>query len=367
MECPVLGSMKLAFHAVGTGLVRPMYTLRSSVLLPGKVPSDVLEKLVFTRLGKKDPSVLLGPGVGQDASLLQVGDRVLVASTDPITGSIEDVGWLAVHVNANDIAAFGVPPKWFLASIMLPGGSSVEEVRRIMSQIDGASKELGIAVAGGHTEVTESIDHPIVAGFMLGVTSPGEYVTSSGARPGDSIVITKTIAMEGTAILAAECHDFLTSSLDERVLEDARRLREQISVVREGVTAFKTGHLTSMHDPTEGGLSGGIHEISDASNVGFCISMDAMPIDESTRQICEALGINPLELISSGCMLMTCQANYTDDVVKSITTEGVQAAVIGEVVEDKNHRVISDGGNEVQLPRPRTDALWDALKRTTVP
>ncbi len=255
-------------------------------MLHGKLPPDVLERLVFTRLGSKDPDLILGPGTGRDAALIRIGDNILVASTDPITGSIEDVGWLSVHVNANDIATFGVTPRWFFASLMVPSGSTVADVGRIMEQIDEASKPLGIAVAGGHTEFTGGIDRPIVAGFMLGITREGQYVTSAGAQPSDSIVITKTIGLEGTAILAAEGAKVLSRRVSERVLADARRLREQISVVKEGLAAFETGHVTAMHDPTEGGFAGGIHEVCDASGVGFEMDLDAIPIHPSTLSIC---------------------------------------------------------------------------------
>ncbi|MHA2084227.1 MAG: AIR synthase related protein, partial [Candidatus Thorarchaeota archaeon] len=143
-------------------------------MLPGKVPPDVLERLVFPNVGKRDHNLILGPAIGQDASLIRFGDKVLVVSTDPITGAVEDIGWLAVHINANDIATFGVPPKWFLNSIMLPVGYTQEDLKRIMEQIDEAANSLEISVAGGHTEITEGIDRPIIAGFMLGETSEGE-------------------------------------------------------------------------------------------------------------------------------------------------------------------------------------------------
>ncbi|MHA1577044.1 MAG: AIR synthase family protein [Candidatus Thorarchaeota archaeon] len=331
-------------------------------MLPGKVPPDVLKKYVFTRLGKTHPDLLLGPGVGQDASVIRFGDKVIIVSTDPITGSIEDIGWLAVHVNANDIATFGVAPKWFLNSIMLPPGYTPEDLGRIMSQIDEAAKSLGIAVVGGHTEITEEIEKPIIAGFMLGETSEGEYVTSSGASPGDSIIMTKTIAIEGTSILASEGFDVLSKSLGEDVVNEAKQLRNNISVVREGIVAFQTGHLTAMHDPTEGGLAGGLHEICDASGVGFRIDSDQIPIHPSTQAICDLLKIDSLELISSGCMLMTCGTVLAEDVIKAIEAEGIKAAVIGTITEHESERITTTKGKEMKMSSPKTDALWIALK-----
>jgi hydrogenase maturation factor len=331
------------------------------MMLHGKLPPDALERLVFTRLGQKDPDLILGPGTGRDAALIRIGESIIVASTDPITGSIEDIGWLSVHVNANDIATFGVAPRWFFVSIMLPSGSGGAEVGRIMEQIDDAAKSLGITVAGGHTEVTGGIDRPIVAGFMLGVTSEGRYVTSSGAHPGDSIILTKTVGIEGTAIIAAEGAAVLARRVGERVLSDARSLRSQISVVGEGLAAFETGYVTAMHDPTEGGLAGGIHEICDASGVGFEIDLDAIPIHPSTQSICRELDINVLELISSGCMILTCDSGHSSDVIERIKMAGVEARVIGSIVQDRNQRDSISGQRRNTLARPSTDALWHAL------
>lgn len=325
------------------------------------MPPEVLERLVFTHLGRENPDLILGPGIGQDASLIRFGDKILVASTDPITGSIEDIGWLAVHINANDVATFGVQPKWFLTSIMLPPGSTESEVGRIMEQIDNAANDLGIAVAGGHTEITKGLDRPIVAGFMLGETIEGGYVTSSGAQPGDDIIMTKTAAIEGTAILAAEGASVLTKRLGASIIEEARRIRNQISVVKEGVTAFQTGYLTAMHDPTEGGLTGGIHELCDASRVGFEIDIDMVPIHPATKIICNELDVNIMELISSGCMVMTCKSGHSENVIKAINSKGIEAKVLGTIVEDSAIRIGISEGQISELSCPSTDALWSAL------
>ena len=331
-------------------------------MLPGKVPPEILESHVFKHLGKSHPDLILGPSLGQDASLIRFGDRVLVASTDPITGSVEDIGWLAVHINANDIATFGVQPTWFLNSIMLPVGSTPSDLEHIMKQIHEAASSLNITVAGGHTEITEDIDKPIIAGFMLGETVPGQYVTSSGATAGDSIILTKSVAIEGTAILAAEGRSYLTSKLGSELVESAISLRDYISVVKEGVASFNTGHITAMHDPTEGGLANGIHELCTASGVGFRINYQSIPVHASTKAICDFLAVNPLNLISSGCMLMTCHVDNSKDVLATLEKIGVDACVIGQILEDKNIRLVEYPDSESDLGVPTTDALWGALK-----
>ncbi|TFG27735.1 hydrogenase [Candidatus Thorarchaeota archaeon] len=353
--------MNLLFMHQAQAIYAP---LRSSYLMePGKVPPEVLESIVYANLGIKDSDVLLGPGLGEDAALIKIGDKVIVAATDPITGSIEDIGWLAVHVNANDIATFGVAPRWFLASVMLPYGFTSDALETIMQQIDDAAKNLGIAVVGGHSEITERINQPIVTGFMIGLTNNNEYVTSHGAQPGDSLILTKCVGLEGTSILASEGYSYLIQYLDDSILQEAMNLRHQISVVSEGVNAFQTGFVTAMHDPTEGGVSGGIHELCDASNVGFEIEYERIPIAKSTKRICEVLNINPLELISSGCMLISCIPDHSQDIIETLDSVGVESKVIGSLTNDKKHHKLSIEGSLVDLSRPKTDALWGALKK----
>jgi hydrogenase expression/formation protein HypE len=332
-------------------------------LLPGKIPPEILQSIVFSKLGKVDSDVLLGPELGEDAAVIKIGNQVVVAATDPITGSVEDIGWLAVHVNANDIATFGVAPRWFLTSIMLPPGYTHEQLGKIMHQIDTAAKGLDIAVAGGHSEITGSITQPIVVGFMMGIAPAGEYVTSSGAKAGDSIIVTKTIGIEGTSILATEGKSYLKGKISDTEIEEGQDLRHLISVVKDGLTAYQTGFVHAMHDPTEGGLSGGVHELCDASGVGCELDNNLIPLTEATRQICEVLEINPLELISSGSMLISCDSEHASQVIEELATVGIDAVTIGSVVTDSTHRKIIVDGSSQELPRPTTDALWAALKK----
>jgi len=334
-------------------------------MLPGKVPPEILQKIVFEKLGVRDPDVLLGPKLGEDAAVIRIGGQVIIAATDPITGAVADVGWLAVHVNANDIATFGVAPRWFLASIILPSSSTTDQLQSIMKQIDGACKTLGIAVAGGHSEITEGIDRPIIAGFMMGIADDGNYVTSSSAKPGDSIIVTKTVGLEGTSILAKEGEAYLAGKIPSTTIVHAQQLRNQISVVAEGLAAFETGYVTAMHDPTEGGFSNGLHELCDASNVGFEIYSDAIPVDPSTHIICSELDISPLDLISSGSMIICCKNEHVNEIVNTIRTRGIEVTVIGTIVENPKRRILVTESDGIPLQRPKTDALWDALKKVS--
>jgi len=330
----------------------------------GKVPAETLKKIVFEHLGAERDEVILGPSLGEDGALIKVGDKVLISSMDPITGAVERIGWLAVNVNANDVATFGVRPSFFSSCLLLPEDSTEDTVQIICEQIDLAAKKLGISVIGGHSEVTPHLDRPIVVGCALGVTEPGRYVTSSGSRPGDQLILTKGAGIEGTAILATERYNRLEEKLGKSLLNSAGKFYEQISVVEEAVLAFNKGGVTAMHDPTEGGIAGGIHELADASNLGVKIFEERIPIAPETLQICEYFQVDPLQLISSGALLISVKPDCVEKVLKELTDHNIKAAVVGEFLEDPAKRVLLRcSGTASDLVRPISDHLWSALEK----
>ncbi|MFX1517952.1 MAG: AIR synthase family protein, partial [Promethearchaeota archaeon] len=301
--------------------------------LPGKVPTKVLEEIVFRNLGAKRDDVVLSPSIGEDAAIIQAGNELLAVSSDPITGAEEWLGWLAVHVSANDVATRGVQPRWFNSIILLPKNSTAELVEKICTQMDKAASQLNVAIVGGHCEVTLGIDHPIVTGCAIGVAEEGKYVTCGGARIGDSIILTKGTGIEGTAILASDRHTDLLQVFDENFLNQAERFFEKISVVKDALTAFRTGGVSAMHDPTEGGVAGGLHELADAANVGFNVHEENILVPEETHKICAHFDVDPLQLISSGSLLIVAEESKTDEIISSLSKSGVQSSIIGEVTE----------------------------------
>ncbi|MFQ6094649.1 MAG: AIR synthase family protein, partial [Candidatus Bathyarchaeia archaeon] len=329
----------------------------------GKIPADILSEVVFKRLGEKREDIILGPSLGEDGAIIRVGDRVIVSAMDPITGAVERIGWLAVNINANDIATFGVRPAFYSSCILLPENSGKEVVQTICSQMHLAAKKLGIAIIGGHCEVTPQLPRPIVIGCGMGVTESGRYVTSSGSKPGDLLILTKGAGVEGTAILADERKDLLMEKLGEPLVRSAEAFYNQISVVEEAILAFETGGVTAMHDPTEGGIAGGIHELADAADLGFKIYEEKIPIALETSEICHIFGIDPLQLIGSGALLISVNEDRADEVVRNIIDRGIKASIIGKFLEDPHKRVmIHKDGSERKLIRPVSDHLWLALE-----
>ena len=333
-------------------------------LPPGKIPVDILKEVVFKNLGADRKEVIVGPSAGIDGAVLDLGDKSLIVSMDPITGAVERIGWLAVNVNANDVATFGVEPAFLFSCILLPENADRKLVETISAQMNAAAKDLGIAIVGGHCESTPGLTNPIVVGCTMGLTERGRYVTAGGAKPRDKLILTKSAGIEGTAILATDREPELKKAMRVTVLQNAKNFYNQISVVKDALTACKTGGVHAMHDPTEGGVAGGIHEIADASNLGVKVFEEAIPVQPETAQICSYFQIDPLQLISSGALLISAEAKSASETVRNLKLERIQASVIGEFTENTDQRVLvqKDGGTKA-LPRPLSDHLWTALRR----
>ncbi len=328
----------------------------------GKIPVKLLEEVVFKNLGVKRGEIILGPAAGFDGAVIELGDKTLIVSMDPITGATERIGWLAVNVNANDVATFGVEPAFLFSCILLPENAHEKAVEIICVQMDKAARDLGMAIVGGHCEVTPGLRNPAVVCCAMGITEKDNYVTAGGAKPLDRLILTKTAGIEGTAILASDREDQLKKKVNASVLRRAKGFFSQISVVKEALIASKAGGVDAMHDPTEGGVLGGIHEMADASNLGVRVLEEEIEIQPETSEICEFFKIDPLQLISSGSLLISARPESAERIIESLKRNGVHASNIGEFKEDREDRTLEGRNGAVQtLPRPLPDHLWLAL------
>lgn len=330
------------------------------MLKPGKLPVEILKNCIQMS-GAYDPRVVIGPRFGEDCAVMDLGDRYLVTKTDPVTFTSEEIGWYAVNVNANDVAVMGAKPLWFQASLLFPVGTVEDTVRQVFAQIDAACKELGIAVTGGHTEVTAAVAQPVVVGDMHGLVEKNHLVTSSGARPGDVVVMTKSAGIEGTSILASEKGEELKGKVPERLLTEACALRKTpgISVVREALLAAEHG-VTAMHDPTEGGVAMGLYELAEASGCLLEINGDRIPILPSTAALCCHFGLDPLGLISSGTLLLTIAEKNWQNLAKAFQDQGVTATPVGVVRFGKGIVALS-AGKRVPFVYSEADELTKVL------
>ncbi len=330
----------------------------------GKVPSDILRRVVFERLGVPCDRLLQGPHVGEDAAVIDNGDRVLVVATDPITGAVGNVGWLAVHINANDVASTGARPLWFLCVTLLPEGAGEELLKGIMEQMHAACIEVGVSLIGGHTETTPGLDRPILIGFMMGEAEKDRYVTTGGAVPGDAIILTKGAGIEGTAILAEDLERYLRGRVDEDILQSAQKMINRISVVPEAMKAVEIGGVHSLHDPTEGGLLNGIWEMAEASGVGAEIWEESVPVAEETRIVCEALEVDPLKLMGSGALMIVVEPERAGEMVEALQEMGVEASVIGEIKTLEYGRILlKKDGISVPIEAVDQDEVYRLLEK----
>ena len=300
---------------------------------PGKFPAAFLERLL-AKVEIEDDRVLLGPRVGEDTAVLDFGDRLLVAKTDPVTFATDLIGWYAVHINANDVACAGAVPRWFLGTLLVPEGTTEVGAEGIFDQVLEACGELGVTLVGGHSEVTRGIDRPLMVGCMLGEVEQGNAVSTGGAQDGDSIVLTKGIALEGTALLARDA----TAALENAGVEGSTISRAKellfspgISVVKDALTACAASPVHSLHDPTEGGLATGLWEVARAAGLGLAVEEGSIPVLPECTEICRALGLDPLGLVASGALLITLAPEDAPRVMSALEGEGIDAFEIGRI------------------------------------
>jgi hydrogenase expression/formation protein HypE len=306
--------------------------------------------------------VVVGPRFGEDAAVIDMGKTYLVAKTDPITFTRERIGWYAVNINANDIATLGARPRWFLATLLLPErGTNRTLAQSIFQDILKACRSLGITLCGGHTEITSGLDRPIVVGLMLGEVEKSRLVRKESQRPGDLVILTKGVAVEGTAILAREKARILEAGLGPTAIRRARRLlfRPGISVVRDAGLALKYGEIHALHDPTEGGLLSGLYELARAGRVGLRVWLDKVPILPETQAFQPILRFDPFALIASGALLLVASARTAGGVLAGLARAGIRSAIIGEVrPASEGMSVLPPGGARLRpLAVPARDEI----------
>jgi len=301
----------------------------------GKLPPELLRPLLAS-LGSSDPSVVVGGAVGEDAAVIDAGGPdLLVAKTDPITFAGENAGAYLLAVNSNDLAAMGAEPRWLLVTALLPEGVERDSAARIFESLKCACEGADVLIVGGHTEITMGLDRPILVGCLLGTVARDRLVRTSGARPGDAILLAGGVAIEGTAILAREHADALRAAgVEESVIVGAALWLEDpgISVLPAARVLNASGTVHAMHDPTEGGIVTALHEIAEAAGVGIRVDSSAIPVLPECRIICGALGIEPLGLLASGALLATLDPSDAEEEIGSLRRSGIRAARIGEIV-----------------------------------
>jgi HAD superfamily hydrolase (TIGR01509 family) len=342
-----------------TGLGELERLVRMGIPLPaGKLPNDLL-KSFLAQLDINDPAVIIKPGVGEDTAAIDVADeQVLVLKSDPITFATDAIGHYAVLVNANDIATSGAVPRWFLTTIMVPCGITPSLICCIMSDLQTMCRRWNITLCGGHTEITDAVTRPVVSGMLAGTVARQSLIDKRNMRPGDRILLTKAIAVEGTAIIAREFAKRLSEKkMSETEIETCQGFLSRISIIDEARIAAGLKGVSAMHDVTEGGLASALTELGIAGGNKLEIDMDQIPVYPETEKICRLLGIDPMGLIGSGSLLICCRQNVCDRLEARIRDAGIQVTCIGKALEAGHGIVARQHHRRVAWPEFKVDEI----------
>lgn len=311
----------------------------------GKLDNDLLKKIVIDKIKYRRDEVLTRPGIGEDCAVLDYGEYECVVSTDPITAAIEKIGSLAVHISCNDVASNGIEPIGLLLTVLLPEGTTEDDVESLMAQASEAAEELQVEIIGGHTEITSAVAQPVIVSTAIGKGPKGASQKAAQMKPGDYIYITKSAGLEGTGIMATDKHEEIEKILSHAEYEEATNMLGEVSVVKEGVIAGKIG-TSGMHDITEGGVLGAVWEMCNISNTGAKIRIDDIPVAPVTEKICKAFDLNPLRLISSGSMMIIISPDKSAELEQVMAEANIKLTQIGEITTKENGDDITPPGSD---------------------
>lgn len=324
----------------------------------GKVPTEVLEEVIFKNIKHRRSEVLVRSNIGEDCAVVDFGEKVCVMSTDPITGAVKDIGSLSIHISCNDIASNGVEPVGIMMTILAPVGTTKEDLDYVMGEASKAAASINVEIIGGHTEITDAVNRMVISTTAIGIQTKNNIITSKGAKVGDAVIMTKHAGLEGAAILAADLEKKLKDKVSQQTIEVAKTFANDISVVKEGILAGEIG-VSSMHDVTEGGILGALWELAEVSGLGIEVDQDKIFIRQETQEICSALSINPLRLISSGVMVMTVAEDKKKLLLETLKQQGIEATEIGRMVE--KDRILIHGDERHVIEAPEVDELYKVI------
>ncbi len=326
----------------------------------GKLPLEFLDALL-SQYTRTDERLVTGPRVGEDVAVIDMGDRYMVVKTDPITFATDQIGWYAVHVNANDVVTSGARPLWMLNTVLLPTESTTPAlVEGIFCQLHEACESLGIVLVGGHTEVTWGLDRPIVVGVLIGEVPRERLLTTAGAQENDQVLLVKGIPIEGAAIIARERYaELLRRGMERELLDRACNylFDPGISVVQAAYIAAEHAGVHAMHDPTEGGLATGLHELAFASGTGLRLYADRVPVLAEGAALCQAMDLDPLGVIASGALLVAVAPEHATALQEAYRAQDIPCAHIADLVPQSEGIMLVDGQEQRPLPRFDTDEI----------
>ncbi|TXG82340.1 MAG: hydrogenase expression protein [Thermomicrobiales bacterium] len=335
----------------------------NAALPVGKLPFELLGSLL-SGLTVDDESVIVGPGLGRDAAVIDIDGTLLVIKNDPITFVSQEAALYLVNVNANDLSCLGATPRWMLVTALLPeSGSTPSLVSDLFRQLTDTCKQLGIALIGGHTEVTAGVPRPILVGTLIGTAGPSGLLYPGQAQRGDRLLLARPAGIEGTALLALERPDELTEAFGPEFVTQAQRLLHDpgISVVPIARALLETGAVTALHDPTEGGVATGVREIAAASGLGAVMDRGLVPLLDTTTRVATHFQIDPLGMLSSGTLLAAISPANVERVIDHCADLGIETAIIGKLTTAESGFHLIESNRSGELPTFQTDEVTRAL------
>lgn len=325
----------------------------------GKLDSDLLQSAVLNRIGHRRGEVKMNGGIGRDCAVVAI-DGDCVISSDPITADVGDIGTLAVLVSCNDVASTGADPIGLTMTVLLPEGTTSEDVAAMVRQAEYAASRSGIDIVGGHTEVTNAVRQPVICATAFGRLSKETAAKKDAPRRGDVLLLTKSAGLEGAAVLATDRAEDLKNVLTDDELQEAKDMMCDVSVAEEGRTAGEVG-TSAMHDVTEGGVFGAVWELAEAAGVGAWIDRTWIPVRDVTKKICDHYGIDPYRLISSGAMLLSARPEKAARIRAELAAKGIPCAQIGMIMNREDGVMEIADGALVEIAPPKKDELYRAL------
>ncbi|MDA4117502.1 MAG: AIR synthase family protein [Thaumarchaeota archaeon] len=338
----------------------------------GKVPREFLEDVVFKNLGADRDSVLTSPGHGLDNAVISLGEsRVLIVTTDPLSIipsiGIRESAWLSVNLLASDLATSGVMPQFAALDLNLPPELGPDELESYVSAIGDECKRLGIAIVGGHTGRYPGSGYTVVGGgTMFSVAARDSYVTPAMARRGDAVLITNGAATGATAVLSNAFPRTVGEIVGKALLNKAKSLLRDCSTVEDALVAASLGlreKVTSMHDATEGGVLGGLYELSSACGCSIQVDREKVHVSKEVASVCGVFGLDPLTSLSEGTLIITCDPRAVEEVRSALAKKSIPSFAVGEVrARSGRPRLwVSSGGSKPQsFQPPSSDAYWEA-------
>jgi len=336
----------------------------------GKISPEIFNELIYPRLGAKSKSVIVGPQHGVDVGIVEIGDKAVALTTDPVfivpEYGWERAAWFAIHILASDAVTSGLKPKYLSIDLNLPMEMTKEQLGIVWDTMHIECVKLGIAVICGHTARYENCHYPMVGGAtVICVGEKDEYVTPKMAKAGDKIIITKGPAIEATGIFATMFPKLLEKEFGSSFSEQAQEIFYKMSVVQDALTAVGVGvrdeGVTAMHDATECGIWGGLYETAQAANLGMRVEKERIVVENCVTEICRYFGIDPYASISEGTLIIACKEHKAESVVKALARKGIKSSIVGELVNPEQGMILVEKGKEKKLEHPVVDPFWQAF------